>query len=218
MTRDMRVFKLIEADCTPIMEEINKMPRYWLSQMDIAIFEIIPKPKQGYLILSVSDEIDSIVTKHGAEETDDLAVENLRITPNYYPFIFGQKTLTDFIPYIIPYSPANFNISGKSGQSYGFKIFNIFKVIRDNAEGVYLFTQLHKDNRNGKDSHLITDFVSIGKSNAEAIQRAKEKGIKYYAYYYSSTEDKRREIINDIKESEDYQYQLETFPNIVGKS
>ncbi len=216
MTRDMKVYGF-NKDCDIIISEINQHRNSLTLRNDIAIFELIGY-LPCYLILSVSDAIDSIVEKHGGKETNDSAVETLRTRADAYPLVFGDKRLTGLIPYIIPYSANRFQLDSKSGRTYDFRIFNLFEArIRENAAGVYLFTVIHFDKVTGQPSHLIKLFESVANNNTDVFVKGSESGAKYYAYYYSSSEEERQQIIKDIKDGPAYKYQLMHHFDIVGK-
>ena len=55
------------------------------------------KSEQGYLILSISEEVDQILFENGAEEKYDIAVEKLKADKHAYELVFGNETLIDFL-------------------------------------------------------------------------------------------------------------------------
>jgi len=213
----MRLFTLVNKDCGNIIHTVSQHYDSLHVKMDIAMYQMGTDMQPAYLILSLSDEIDNIVTENGAEEKYDFAIERLREDKNYYPLIFGDETVVEFIPYIIPFSPANCLVKGNSGKEYLFQVFNINDKIRDSAAGVYIFTVTHIDSRGGIpiNSHIFLSFSSIRANNEEAIAGAKDNGAKHFFYYYSGAEYERQEIIEDIKTSQDYQYQLENFAELI---
>lgn len=95
--------------------------------------------------------------------------------------------------------------------------YNIDDVVDPDVSGVYIFTVRKWDYRAAPtESHVLLSFASIKYNNEEAIKSAKDNGAMFMLYRSSSSETERREIISDIKASRDYQYQMETFPDLVG--
>lgn len=120
--------------------------------------------------------------------------------------------------YQIPEPPAWIHIKGASRREYSFQAFNIEDPVDENMSGVYIFTITHLDDRipPGRPSHLFVHFESIRDNYKEAFLKAKEKNANHFLVYSSGSEPDRRAIIKDIQESEDYQYQLREFPELVG--
>ena len=114
------------------------------------------------------------------------------------------------------YSPMPIVVQGKD-KEYHFLTYNIDDEVDPDVSGVYIFTVRKWDNRAAPiESHILLSFASIKYNNAEAIKSAKDNGAMFMLYRSSSSEPERLEIISDIKAGQDYQYQLETFPDLVG--
>lgn len=110
-------------------------------------------------------------------------------------------------------TPGQIDVYGKSAKYY-FDVHNITEPINENASGIYLFTILMEDSRqNVEFSHSILKFDSVAGNNKEIIEFAKANGALHFLYNDCSSEHKRQEIITDIKEGENYKYQIETFPD-----
>lgn len=110
-------------------------------------------------------------------------------------------------------TPRQIDVYGKSAKYY-FDVHNITEPINENASGIYLFTMLMEDSRqNVEFPHSILKLDSVAGSNKEIIEFAKVNGALHFLYNDCGSEHKRQEIINDIKEGENYKYQIETFPD-----
>lgn len=110
-------------------------------------------------------------------------------------------------------TPRQIDVYGKSAK-YSFDVHNITEPINENAPGIYLFTMLMEDSRqNYEFSHSILKLDSVAGSNKEVIEFAKVNGALHFLYNYCGSEHKRKDIITDIKEGENYKYQIETFPD-----
>lgn len=183
------------------------------------LFEMWKKPANGYLILSISDIVDAIVAECGGLEGYDLMVEQLRQDKNSLPLVFGDGRLAGFVPYIIPHSGADCEVRGLSGEIYRFSAFNILDKIRDDASGIYIFAITKKDDRTpqNRESHIFLSFSSVQQNNQESIVKAKAMGAHHMLYYYCPAEYRRKEIIDDIKGSQDYKYQLAHFTEFMKK-
>ena len=109
-------------------------------------------------------------------------------------------------------------MEGLSKKVYLFEVYNIDDEISHPPNGVYIFTIKRPDDRVliPTESHLLISFNSVKDSAKEAIEKAKQKGAEFIFYYSSMAEHERQFIINDIKASEDYQYQLTAYTSIVG--
>jgi hypothetical protein len=218
MTRDAKCF-ILRGDCGRIVAAV-KYPDSSLSN-EIAIFDLYrhPKPEiEGYIILSVSDKVDEIILKDGGIEERDAQRDNLRTMTNAFPFIFGNINLTNFLQYLIPSTPLNGYIDGKSIEKYTFYCYNIDdNKINDNAPGVYLFTIMKPVNTEigERPSHINLSIISVEENNVEKIKTAKDKGAKYLWYLPENSEIRRQEILEDIKAGKSYQHQLATFPELV---
>ena len=79
------------------MHAISKYPQTDRLLTEIAIYQIGNKPTHVYFILSVSNEIDEIVSENGGEERYDVRIENLRRDKNYYALVFGNEILIEFL-------------------------------------------------------------------------------------------------------------------------
>jgi len=111
-------------------------------------------------------------------------------------------------------TPRQIDVYGRSAK-YRFDIHNIAEPINENALGVYLFTIQVEDSReNVEISHSILKFESVAESNKEIIEFAKANGALHILYSNCGYEIKRQEIITDIKEGENYKYQIENFPDL----
>ncbi len=109
-------------------------------------------------------------------------------------------------------------VQGKD-KEYHFLTYNIDNEVDPDVSGVYIFTVRKWDNRAAPiESDILLSFASIRYNNAEAIKSAKDNGAMFMLYRSSSTVSEWQEIISDIKAGQDYQYQLETFPDLVGIS
>jgi hypothetical protein len=217
MTRDAKCF-VLHGDCGRIVAAV-KYPDPTLSK-EIAIFNLYRDQKvekDAYIILSVSNQVDEIILKDGGLEERGAQRENLRTTRNAFPFIFGNIDLTDALHYLIPSSPVTAYVMGRQKKDHYFQVFNIDDKINENAPGVYMFTILKPNDPEKSEplSHITFSIISIQKNNVEEIEKAKEKKAKYIWYSHENSELKRQEIISDIKEGENYQYQLKQFSHLM---
>ncbi|MBK5271875.1 MAG: hypothetical protein JJE22_12760 [Bacteroidia bacterium] len=206
---------LLFKDCGRITAHINSLPDHGL-YYQIAIFNAFrnPQPKQeGYIILSASEMVDNIVLQYEAQIERGVFRENLREMPDAFEFIYGDKKLLNNLEYLIPNAPSTAYIEVKTGQLI-FKAYNIDDSIETNSPGVYLFTILVKESKEGISYNrgIIISFSSVKTNNEEIIDRAKGGGAKYFYYYYESSEEKREQIINEIKEGSLYQQQIKDYP------
>jgi len=109
-------------------------------------------------------------------------------------------------------TPKNITVYGANSE-YLFVVKNITEDIPENLPGIYLFTVLVEDSRPSiAYSHSILKFDSIDGSNKEAIEFAKGNGAYNVLYCDCGSENKRQEIIEDIKNGINYKFQLEAFP------
>lgn len=109
-------------------------------------------------------------------------------------------------------SPIRITVHGKDHE-YHFITYNITDQINENANGLYLFTMMVEDDRpNLEFSHSIIKFDSVEGNNKEVIAHAKANGALHFLYYDCDSEYQRQLIIEDIKNGENYKYQLTNFP------
>lgn len=217
MTRDSRFYTFYGNDGSSIIEEIEGSRYKHGLYPHIAIYQVYKDIANGCVIISLSDEIDEIVSRHGAIENHaDLIRHRLKEASETFPLIYGDRDVVEFLKYLIPQSPSTIDLHGTKKETYTFQAFNIGDNIRENAAGIYVFTTTQKDNTAnfGRYSHILHQFVSVAHDNKEAIRRAKERGAEHVLYLFSPSETERKEIIEDIKSSEAYRNQLILFPGL----
>ena len=99
MTRDARFYFLINKDWEPIKKAIDSKIDYFNQAIDIAVFRISKlKDIHRYAILSVSEEIDTIIENCGGELNDkDLIINALKKGNHNFELIYGADNLVAFL-------------------------------------------------------------------------------------------------------------------------
>lgn len=117
---------------------------------------------------------------------------------------------------IAPYY--TFGVDGNKKQ-YNFILLNIDFDVDQSNTGLYLFTIRLEDCRGehfsiNKNPHVILNFSIVMENVKDAIDFAKQNGALHMLYMSVSSEYRMKEIVQDIKEGENYISQLEVFPYI----
>ena len=102
---------------------------------------------------------------------------------------------------------------------YFFDIHNIEESISENIVGVFIFSIAVEERRQpvtyqNQYMNNILKIDAVTGNNKEYIEFAKANGALQFAYYEIHSESGMKDIINDIKEGEDYLYQIENYPEM----
>lgn len=115
-------------------------------------------------------------------------------------------------------TPRRFSVKGKNGN-YFFDMYNIEQSINENIIGVFIFSITVEERRlpvtyQNQYTHNILKIDAVTGNNKEYIDFAKANGALHFSFHEMNLESEMNKVINDIKEGEDYLYQIENYPEM----